>query len=277
MNRGVSTVADVAVFFLLLSAAVGTLALEARPSPVVGGPGRATATADALATATVEVSPADGAARPGPTLHGTPAGLLARTAARSATVGGRALLPERSTDRALAAETRRVAARRAPRVRVRAVWAPYPDAAVASRIAVGPAPPAAADTDAAVVRVPLGVDRSRRTDPDRAAARDGFRGVARVVARTVVRRAFPPDRTRRALLDDRERVRRRYRHAARALGVDVSAAVAASDAGRANRLLAAALTDRVERDLRTRYDTPERAADALALDSVRVVVRTWSP
>lgn len=280
MSRGVSTVADVAVFFLLLSAAVGTLALEAHPPALAGEAGRAAATADALATTTVTIEgrSAAGAAGSGPTLHGTPAGLLARAAVRSATAGGRALFLDRpAVDAALEAEARRIAARRAPRTRVRAVWMPYPDAVLAGRVAVGPEPPATADTDAAVVRVPLGIDAARRTDPRRAAERDGFRGVARIVARTVVRRAFPPARTRRALLDDRERVRRRYRRAASALDADLGEALAAADAERANRRLAAALAERVERDLRARYDRPGAAADALELDSVRVVVRTWSP
>jgi len=269
VSRGVSTVLDVAVCLLLVSAAVGTLAIE---SPSTDDrPAGADPTADALATSTVELRPAGD----GRTAHGTPAGLLARSTARSATVDGRRLTPARPEfDAALANAIRRVASERAERTRVRAVWEPYPNATVAGRAAVGPEPPASADVDAAVVTVPLGaVDR---TAPERAAARDGFRGVARLVARTVVRRAFPSGRSRRALLDGRERTTRRYRHAARTLGVDAERTLAAGNATRANRRLTAALADRVERDLRARYDRPAAAARALDFDAVRLTVRTWS-
>lgn len=276
MTRGVSTAVDVAVFLLVVSAATLTAATVHPPRHPDGDAADEVALVVATTTATVEYEP--GLPAPGNrtpdarsrTAHGTLAGLLADAAFATATVDDRPLTPAGTAfERAVRAAARD----RLPDagVQVVATWRPVPGAPVVGRTAVGPSPPPDADVAAATLAV--GVPAGPVTVENRT-----VRGVAAAVARAVVRGRFPPDATGGVLRSDTGvRTRRRYRHAARVLGADVDGPLRRRNAAAANRRLAAALTPRVTRGLRRRYDDPRAAARAVSAGRVRVTIRRWSP
>jgi hypothetical protein len=176
IDRAISTVLDVCVCLLLVSASV--LTLLAAP---VDGEDPAAGTADELATTlaagttTVRYS--------GPTgtraVHGTHAGLLATAARtnRTPATGGRFRAAVRSA-------VRGVLDGDDWRARVRATWRPY-EGADPTAVVVGPAPPPGADVHAATTSVPSGL-QPVGAEARRAAGRSGYRGVAAVVASAAV-------------------------------------------------------------------------------------------
>ena len=261
MARGVSTVLDVAVCLLLVGAAVATLA----SIPPAGGDDApdADATARLLATGTVAVPADDG------TGHATYGAHLARGAVSAATIEDRRLLETPYP----AAVRRETANATGDRTFVTARWEPYPDAVVGGRIAAGRRPPDSADVAATTLAVDSGV-----TAPDADAA-ESFESLGRALAAAYVEWAFPPERTRAALVDPRtaDSTAARYWTAADAVGADVDEPVAEADVEAANAALAEALAERLAADLRERYRTPEAAAANATADEVTVVVRRWEP
>ncbi|QLD86293.1 hypothetical protein HWV23_11350 [Natronomonas halophila] len=265
MARGVSTVLDVAVCLLLVGAAMTTL--------TVGIPngGRHTVgdstTPDAdvpartLATVTADVS-----APRNRTVHGTLADHLGRAAVANTSLDGDSLSDGEYAG-AVATETAETTGRR---VAVTARWEPYPGAPLRGTVTAGRMPPT--DADVAVTRhvVATGIDASM-ADPD------SFGTLARALATAYVEWRFPPERTRAALVDERTApaTADRYRTAAAPLGADIEGALAEADTRRTNELLANALANRLEADLRERYDTPAAAAEASAPDRTVLVVRRW--
>ena len=261
MARGVSTVLDVAVCLLLVGAAVATLA----SIPPAGGNDApdADATARLLATGTVAV-PADGGTR-----HGTYGAHLAGAAVAAATVEDRQLLETPYP----AAVRRETANATGDWAFVTAQWEPYPDAVVGGRIAAGRRPPDSADVAATTLAVDSGV-----TAPNADAA-ESFESLGRALAAAYVEWAFPPERTRAALVDPRtaDSTAARYWTAADAVDADVDEPVAEADVEAANAALAEALAEQLAADLRERYRTPEAAAADVTVDEVTVVVRRWEP
>lgn len=293
--RGVSSVLDVTLFLLLVGVAVLTLTVPVEELPARDDDA-ADGTADLLATstATVEYSLTPGAERADDdlvafpttdgdgfrrTAHDTLAGHLA-----AATVGTLAVDGERPTDfrldyrRAVEDETRTVTRGRDSLARIRVVWEPYPDAPVRGETTVGPRPPVDADVHAATLTVDSGLP-SAQDDARRAAEAGGYEAVARAVAERTVAGLFPPDATRDALLGayptDRI-VEYRYRRFGLLLGTDASLS-GPNDVEETNGELTAALTERLERDMARRFDSPEDAAAAVRVGEVRITVRTWSP
>lgn len=287
--RGASTTLDAAVFLLLVTAAVGTLAASVAPE----GRGSADASARVVATTTasVEYTLAPGARRADESLvafpvesgpefrrvaHGSLAELLAEAAVGNVTVRGEPVAHagdgfERTVANATENATRR-------RVAARAVWEPYRGAPVRGQARAGPRPPPDADVSAVTLTVSSGMPEARKRAL-RAAREDGYAAVARVVARATVRGLFPPNATRLALRGDYPvdaLVEYRYRRTARLLDADVAAPVGAARTERANRRLARALAAELERDLRATFESPEAAARAVRVGEVRVVVRRWS-
>lgn len=284
-TRAVSTTLDTVLFVLLVSAAVAVLGgIETgggRPS------GAVYETADVLGTSTATVT-ADRRVAAGPdgdvrrvrrSVHGTHAELLATVAATEPRVTGSPLVPrDEPYRRAVANATRRALGRNQSRTAVRAVWSPYPDAPITGEMQVGSDPPPSADVAATALSVPSGYPNVT-AEARRAADRDGYEGVARALARGVVRGVFPPNATRAALRSegpDGVLVRERYSRAASALNASLWGIDGAGDVEQANDRLVTALRIGFERDLRSRYDSPEAAADALQIERVRIVVRRWS-
>lgn len=292
--RAVSTVVDATVFLLLLGGAVATVVTGT--GGVAEPPGSPAAEHAELlstttATVTYSLAPAvgrtDGTASTDETdgrsfdrrAHGTLASHLATAAVGTAALDRRPLSGRGADFRRTVADTVRSRLSR-PRVRsaVTAVWEPYPDAPLGGTVRVGDRPPADADVHAATLDPGSGLPASRDR-AGRAARRAGYAGVARVVAGAVVRGLFPPNATRLALRGDYPvdaLAAHRYRRAAEAFGAPAPD-VREERVGRINDDLAGALADRLERDLRSRYQTPEAAAAAVEVGSVRVTVRTWSP
>lgn len=288
--RGASTVLDAAVFLLLVTAAVATL--TASIAPVDDGPGAGRA-AEIVATSTVAVTyslapgtrhaderlvtfPVESSPEFGRAAHGTHASLLAAAAVGNVTVRGTQLTHtydgfERAVANATENATRR-------RVTVRAVWTPYRGAPVRGQASTGPQPPVDADVSAVTLTVDSDLPTVRGRARD-AASEDGYAGVARVVARAVVRGLFPPNETRLALHGDYPvdaLMEYRYRRAGRLLNASVAEAVVDAETERANRRLSQSLTAPFERDIRASFSTPEAAARAVRVGEVRVVVRRWS-
>lgn len=285
-----STVLDATLALLLLSAAVVTVV----STTSAGGDtaSRADATLETLAasTATVNYTLAPGARRAdaspvefprtsGPefrrTSHGTLAELLARAARSTVTVDGERVT---RTGKDLRASVRSAVARSiAPETQVVAVWQPYPRSYLRSRLSVGPAPPRDATVRAASLTLSIA---SPASDRGRVSGRSaGYSGVAREIARRIVGRIFPPDRTDLALGGDYplpSLVAYRYGRFAALHGVEIPEELARRDAAAANRALVPPVAERVEEDLRRTFDSPAEAASAVRSARVRIVVRTWS-
>jgi hypothetical protein len=288
-ERAVSTLVDAAAFLLLVSAAVGTIVVSS-PAPERAPSAAASAERLSTVTANPHYSLAPGARRANDSIvafdrtvgpefervaHGSVASLLADAAVGNATVDGRELTHAGDEfERIVRAETRNATTRR---VRVRAVWTPYPGAPVRGVVTAGPRPPPDARVGVTVLPVDSGVLAVR--ERARSAARTaGYEGVAHVVARATVRGLFPPDRLRLALRGDypvSALARYRYYRAGQLLGVPVERSIAAVEPTRANERLSRALAERMERDLRERFESPKAAARAVRTGEVRIVVRRW--
>ena len=288
---------DAVVALLLISAAVGVVVTgagapqpEPEPDPV-----RADAVADALAatTATVNHSLAPGVRElnrsetgPGPvgeapelhrTTHGSLAGLLARAATASSGVAvDEPGPPERDPLTRTQVGFRRavrdaVRARTGAGVRVDAVWRPYPDAPVGGHVGVGPEPPDD-DVHAATLTIPTGVE------PIPAEATVTFGLLGRAVATRTAEVLVPSGPARITLRgDDPEAalVAHRYEQLANATNTSVAEPLATEDTAAANARVAETLAARMTVELKSEYDRPSRAADAVSVSSVRIVVRTW--
>ncbi len=288
---------DAVVALLLISAAVGVVVTGSGAPGPDPNPGRADAVADALAatTAAVNYSLAPGVrelnrSEAGTarqfhaddpelrrTAHGSLAGLLARAA--TATSGVAVDGPE-PPDREPLTRTRAgfrravrdaVRARTGTGVRVDAVWRPYPGAPVGGRVGVGPEPPGEG-VHAATLAIPTGVEPV----PGEATATFGTLG--RAVAARTVEVLVPQDAARITLRGDDPAaalLAHRYARLAAATNTSVAEPLATEDTAAANARLADALAPRMTGDLRSEYDRPDRAAEAVSVSSVQVVVRTW--
>lgn len=281
-----ATALDACLCLLLISAAAVTATSAPAPDSV-GESDRADAVAETLAAATADVpyslrpvpnQDVDAATNPEyeRVAHGTLVSLLADAAVRTVRVDGESLT---GTNEGLAAAVREaVAERLPPRTRVVVRWEPYSGAHLGREFAVGPRPPADADVNAATVRAPSGVDAPENASE--VARENGFDGVARVVAGSLVTGLLPPEKGRLALGDDApvdDLVGHRYRAVSRRYGVDTTAAIDRRDTHAANRRVAAAMAERVAADLRSSTEMPSEAAVSLELDTVEISVRTWSP
>jgi hypothetical protein len=182
-DRAVSTVLDVSLCLLLVSAAV--LTLVAAP---VDGPDPAAGTAEELATTlgTTQTSVTYGASDDARTAHGSHAALLA-TAART----DRTAATGQSFREAVRTATRAVLSGDGWRGHVVARWRPYEASEPVGVVEAGAAPPRGADTHAATTTVPSGL-RPVGPEARRAAASGGYQGVASVLADVVV--VTPEDR-----------------------------------------------------------------------------------
>jgi len=281
-----STVLDVTLCLLLVSAGAVTLATTTPHDASTGPSTTASDHAQTLATttATVEVAPAGAADRNASrsrTRNGTVAALLADAAVRNLSVDETPVSAGRGHFERVVGEATRATVG-AVGVNVVARWRPFPDASVSAVTAVGPSPPGDADVHAATVSVPSGLPSARRA-AHRQADREGFTGVARVLGDRVVAGLFPPGTTAAALGPSPESnsprvasLRDRYRRTAALADVRVAKSANGIDVRRTNARLADAFATRFERALRREYETPGAAADAVEVGTVTVVVRTWS-
>lgn len=294
-DRAVSTVLDVAVCLLLVSAAVATLAGAPRPSPdpattaaaeTAGVLGSTTATVNYSLAPDVRGIDGDPAfpVTEGPAFersaNGTLAGLLAAAAVANLTVDGESVSPIGDAfGAAVRNATGTLLSGPGWRGQVVAVWRPYRGAHLVGRLVVGPAPPPAADVY--VARLPVSVGYPDVQEEAIAAARDGgFAGVAAAVAGGIVDGRFPSTQVRSQLQGPYPEARLaecRYERFASQYGVTASAALDVLDVERIDQRLRTAVASEVEADLRTSFETPGAAANAVQVGTVTVTVRTWSP
>jgi len=291
-DRALSTVLDVTLCLILVSASVLTLVrIPARtptnstldPTPTVLATSTATVNYSlAPSRSTERGTPAasratdDGLER---TAHGTLAGLLAAAAVSNATGGGRPLSPSGDGfERAVTAAVRNATGRRSRRIQVLAVWRPFPGARLVGRVVVGSDPATSEDVHATTLTVPSGFP-SVRQRASRAARERGYNGVARVVAGGVVTGAFDANGTSVALAGPTPTARTtasRYRRFVHRYGVTVVRTGGRLDVERSNRRLKRTLARSFAATLRDRFDSPGAAAGNVSLGRVRLVVRTWS-
>lgn len=308
-DRGVSTVVDVGLCLLLVSAA--TLALAASLE-TAAGPGsssdRADRTADTVAatTASVEYSleplvaesdtgafadvdeyDEDELAR---VSHGSTGGLVADAAVANVRVDGERLAHAGADfERSLDGAVRGTLAGANDRTQVVALWRPYANASLDGRATVGRTPPPDADVHAATVTVPCDLP-AVRADAVAAATRPdgGYDDVAAVVAAAVVEGYFPVAPSQRAVESDgleRATTVNRYRRLATLLpDADPEADAFRShldrvggNASAANAYLIEHLAVVVAADLEGATDSPLEAAHTVSTGNVTLVVRTWEP
>lgn len=265
--RAVSTVVDVTVFLLLVSAALVALASP----PPSNGVGSAAETATALGRTTTNVTYRfdpihDARAR---RAAGTHAGLLGRAALANLQLDGRTLAPgSRTFGAAVRAETGRTLDWAAERTSVTASWRPYAGAPLVGRMHVGVRPPTGADVATATLRVPVPVGACESAAGD--AAGDGYDAVAAVIAECVLDATLHPTAVTADPASGTRRVADRRADAyAKALSVD------RGDADDRRRHIASALAGRLAADMRARFPSPAAAADAVSTGTARVVVREW--
>lgn len=291
-DRAVSTVLDVVTCLLLVTAAVGVHFAAQSPQQRAGGEREAAAVADVLTTSTAQVEysvrPASaGEAAPEypdasatayeRSAHGTPGELLAAAAVADARLEGKRVLPYTDfRDRAAGATENRVDPV-ADRIRIVARWEPYPGAPINGTVEVGSQPPPDADVEAATATVSVGEGCSNERLRS-VAHHHEFGGLSRLISECVVRTWFPPDGTRTALAGRPPApaiAEHRYRRAAAAIGVSLDGAAASGDVEAANGRLIDRLSDRLDADVRERYETPPGAAKAASVDRATITVRTW--
>lgn len=274
--RAISTVFDVSLCLLLVSASAFVLVGVEPP----GSPIRmrtAESTVSVLTTSTAEVNytiPTD-TRRLRRTTHGTLAGLLGEAAFANTTVRGAEL--SRTTDPFERRVSRRVRERldHPTNVQLLVRWMPYRNAHLGGRIVVGESPSPRVDVHATVVSLPSGLPTVRKRAID-AARREGYHGVATVVAAAIVAGVVPERATRLALSDPETSttVGSRLRRMTRLYGVGVSNThLLASEGTRA--ALIDAVANAVEADLRKTFETPTDAARSVSVGETRLVVRTW--
>lgn len=274
--RAISTVLDVALFLLLVSAAAGTVVLTSTPQEVSTS---ADETVEVLASSTLSLE-YDLRGEPRHA-HGTAAVLLARAAVANASIDGRHL----STMDGPFHETVQTAVRErlaAPnRTQVVARWRPYRGAPLSGTVTVGPTPPPDTDVHTATVTVPVSVPDSHTTATDASnGSHERYVGVATAVATSVANGLLPDDRVDASVFRESPTAiasTQRYRAVAGATGVDVTEALAAGAIGTAHERAVGGLTRRFSEDMRDRFDTSGAAAETVRTGSVRITVRRWQP
>ncbi|PSQ57336.1 MAG: hypothetical protein BRD23_08560 [Halobacteriales archaeon SW_9_67_25] len=268
--RAISTVVDVTVFLLFVSAAVATLtaAPDSHPEPVVVDDQAALL---ASSTANVEYS----LRASNRTAHGTVASLLARGAVANATIDGRRLSAGHADYLEEVSDATRQTLGPPDRTQVLVRWEPYRGAPVSGTVTVGADPPPGRDVTVATISVPgpptPGQGRESPT-------REGFDGVAGIAARATADAllpggyaTLPSGRVSPASVASFARMRT----LAEATGTAIDRPLARGTLSTARERVIAGLAARYERDMRDRFETPANATDALSTGSVRITVRRW--
>jgi hypothetical protein len=270
--RAVSTVLDVAVFLLLVSAAVGTVAYA--PAPVEPSHDTSeTASLLATMTATVEYSVSHQQRQH----HGTLGSLLGRAAVANATLGGTPLTPMAGEFRAAVQSTVRERLPRPNTTQVTALWRPYPDAPLSGRVSVGAPPPAGVDVSVATVTVPAVVDATATAT---AARLSGYHGLSLHTARLVTDALLPATAAAASTGQQNPTAigsAARYRAFADGLGIAVSGPLGRGNISVVSHRVTRALAHSLERDMRRQFHSPAAARAALQTGTVTLTVRRWQP
>lgn len=271
--RGVSTVLDVTLFLLLVSAAVVALAVPPAAPP------RSTAdeTAESLAATTTNVTyNLETASQTSTqTATGTHADLLGRGAVANLQLSGEPLVPAATSFRqTLRERTESVLSWSPEQTSAVAVWEPYSDAPLRGRFAVGGQPPPGVDVSTATLIVPASVPSVR--DAANESATDGFERVADAVVSGVLTTTLRPDSLGESRRSGGSQTAS-LRAYAEALDVDARDPTVGEQNTAVRAAVERQLTRTLASDMRDRYATPQAAAGDLRTGTVRIVVREWEP
>lgn len=281
--RAISTVVDVTLCLLLVSAGVVALTLPASQPPpdrdvdevasVLG----TTSTSVSYQLSPDRLSPSEADTIEDPLYterhrHGTVAGLLARAAISDARVDGTQLAPEASDYR----DTVREEAQNVlpASMSVTARWEPYPGAAISGVVSAGESPPETANVQTATLAIPVTAFAVNTT----LEGADSYEAVARPVARAIVDGTLPAEYGTAATSD--ELAVRSVAHRAVVLSGNESLPAAqylfAGDVSGLRDRVTEELTARLEADLRAQFESSEAAAEAVSPGVVTVTVRGWT-
>lgn len=279
--RGVSTVLDVTLCLLLVSAAAVVLTHPMADPATTDRTVEETATLLGTTTAEVEYT-----IPPGPETrsedvawvydrhrHGTLAGLVARSAIANATLDGQQVTPTADPFQAgVRTELREVLP---ARTSVTARWTPYPGAPLSGRFTVGQPPPAGAEVQSATLTVPA-PELAPNIRTDNGTPLD-YEPVGQKLAEPIVE-AFLPDVAEIDPGDERLvfDVTRRTHVLTGESQVPVERWIRIERHGRLEETVTDALAERFEADLRERYETPRAAREMTSSGTVHLVVRRWS-
>lgn len=270
--RAVSTVLDVAVFLLLVSAAVGTLVLA---DPHQETETSVDETADVIASSTLSVEyDLRGETR---RAHGTLGVMLGRATVANASIDGERLS---GTDGAFRERVRAETRERlvAPnRTQIVTRWTPYRGSPLGGSLTVGPAPPPDRAVHSATLTVPAPVPANY--EAAMAASDDGYESVAAPVATAVADGLLPDNRVDASVFRESPTAigtSHRYRVLASGTGVSVSDLLASGAVGPAHDRLSHGLRRTFAADMRARFETPAAAAETVATGRVHITVRRWN-
>lgn len=274
--RAISTILDVTVFLLFVSAAVATLTVA--PDPAADPNPDPTAVEDRAALLAASTADLEYTLRASQrSAHGTVASLLARGAVANATIDGRVLSASHGDylDGISSVTRQRVGSANRTQVIVR--WEPYRGAPVRGTLRAGPSPPSGRDVTVGTISVPAPVPPG--SDVGGEIPTDGsFHDVASVAARATADAVLPAGhamvpsgRTSPASTVSSARMET----LAEATGVSVEGPLARGNISAARERVIAGLRERFERDMRERFETPADATDALSAKTVRITVRRW--
>jgi hypothetical protein len=272
--RAISTVFDVMICLLLVSAAVVTLTLPvAQPQTENVADETATVLSGSTASVTYQVVPADtgddiSRTRYQRERHGTLAGLAGRAALAATVIEETPIAPETVDFRRAVRSV--IEATIPARTAVTARWEPYPNATLAGQFEAGEHPPENADVQVAIRTVPL---------PELAVDAEGdFEIISQAIATSFVETMVPTTPGERPLRDALviQAMADRYEGLA---GEDFGARQALV-AGEMDSLVEYAtdgLAPRVETDMRETFRSPAKAQQALTAGQAWVRVQRWEP
>ncbi|GAA0244201.1 DUF7284 family protein [Haladaptatus pallidirubidus] len=282
-GRAISTVFDVTLCLLLVSASAFVI-VGAQSAEQISNNKRSTAesTANVLVTSTAEVNYTIRTERESLSRrnYGTFAGLLTEAAVANTTVYGSELTRTSGVFETAVENTirERTAAGNRTSAHIVVRWRPYRNAHIRGVTSIGNSPPHDATVHAASLSVPSGLPVVRDDAVD-AARRNGYRGVARVVATGIVSGLFPKHSTSIALRDRTpvaDSVAGRFRRLRGRYDADSLDDGNDGDGTGTRQMLVRTMTTAVEFELRETFESPEEAARSVSVGRAELVVRTWS-
>lgn len=308
-RRSVSTVVDVALAMLLISAAVGVMVVFLNDQGTPPNDQRVDRTAETLASTTVTVEYSIESVESEPLFngsypdsvferqrYGSTLGLLVDAAVANVRVDDRPLTAEsEGFGSAVQGNVRSVITPIEGSVHVTAQWRPYPGANIVGMRKAGPEVPGDATVRVAALNVSSGFRPINDTLLSDTYNATGLSGVADLIANRTVRGYFPPAQMNKSLEQDgveRSLAVYRYQRLEDIVQDETSydpdlkpndtsnpLSRIGANASKANYRLAKGLSRIVESDLNTRYGgtlTGPELADKVNLGRATVVVHLWN-
>lgn len=303
-DRAISTVVDVSLALVMISAAVVLMAVHLQDDPGTHEPLTADRTAETVAGTTLSVTydiedvtddnsvldwPEDDRAYQR-SRHGTAATLLAHAAVANAEYDGtRTTVTGENFEEAVDGALRTQIAGADTNVHVTAVWRPYEGSSIQGVATAGPQPPRDQDVSSATMTVPSGITLENDISTLHSLNADRR---ADQLANRIVYYHFPAEGTVHAL--ESQGLRRqltvyRYDGFLNVTGVaddydheddDDPLSRKAADPHELNEEIATdadeSLADLMEPEQRS-FSSDERFAEWLTVDEVEIIVRTWNP